>query len=58
VAPPPPESTKETSVKKTAPKKMTLSRETLRFLTDQDAKQILGGAPTDKCTTSMFVCCP
>ena len=45
-------------MKKTAPKKMTLSRETLRFLTDQDAKQILGGAPTDKCTTSMFVCCP
>jgi hypothetical protein len=44
-------------VKKTAPKKMTLSRETLGLLTDQEAQQIVGGAYTDKCTTSMFVCC-
>jgi len=31
-------------VKKTAPKKMTLTRETLGALNDKDMKAILGGA--------------
>ena len=47
---------KEIPVKKTAPKKMTLSRETLGTLNDQDMKAILGGADTygsqDACCTS------
>lgn len=30
-------------MKKTAPKKMTLSRETLGTLSDQEMKEILGG---------------
>jgi hypothetical protein len=36
---------KEISLKKTAPQKMTLSRETLGILTDHDMKTILGAAP-------------
>jgi hypothetical protein len=49
---------KETPMKKTAPKKMTLTRETLGTLSDSDVKAILGGAISDQCTTSRFVCCP
>ncbi|MFL6235199.1 MAG: hypothetical protein ACJ76N_18840 [Thermoanaerobaculia bacterium] len=46
-------------MKKTAPKKMTLSRETLRILSDnEEMKKVFGGAPSDRCTTSVFVCCP
>jgi hypothetical protein len=48
-------------VKKTAPKKMTLSRETLAVLTDSEPelkKEVLGGAWSDRCTTSRDVCCP
>jgi hypothetical protein len=43
-------------MKKTTPKKMTLSRETLGTLNDKDMKAILGGAlpPT---TNSVNVCC-
>jgi len=44
--------------KKDAPKKMTLSRETLGTLTDQEARKALGGAISDRCTTSVNVCCP
>jgi hypothetical protein len=44
-------------MKKTAPKKMTLSRETLGALNDQEMKKILGGVLTDRCTTSVNVCC-
>ena len=44
-------------MKKTAPKKMTLTRETIGTLSDSDTKQALGGA-TGNCTTSRFVCCP
>ena len=46
-------------MKKTAPKKMTLSRETLALLTDSELKkEVLGGAWSDRCTTSRDVCCP
>jgi transketolase len=45
-------------VKKTAPKKMALSRETLGILTDSEVKEVLGGAYSDRCTTSRDVCCP
>jgi hypothetical protein len=45
-------------MKKTAPKKMTLSRETLGTLSDSDVKAILGGAISDQCTTSRYICCP
>jgi hypothetical protein len=44
-------------MKKTAPKKMTLSRETIGTLSDSETKQILGGV-TNQCTTSVKVCCP
>ncbi len=44
-------------MKKTAPKKMTLSRETLGTLSDSETKQILGGA-SGNCTTSWYFCCP
>lgn len=45
-------------MKKTAPKKMTLTRETLASLTDKEVKNVLGGAYSDRCTTSVNVCCP
>jgi hypothetical protein len=45
-------------MKKIAPKKMTLSRETLGTLSDSETKQILGGAISDQCTTSRNICCP
>lgn len=46
-------------MKKTALKKMTLSRETLAVLNDPELKtEILGGAYSDRCTTSVNVCCP
>lgn len=44
-------------MKKTAPKKMTLSRETLGALSDSDTKNVLGAAPTKDCTTSVNACC-
>ena len=44
-------------MKKTSPKKMALSRETLGTLSDSDTKQVLGAA-TGNCTTSRYVCCP
>jgi hypothetical protein len=53
----PPLNPKEIPMKKIAPKKMTLSRETLGTLSDSEVKEALGGAFTDKCTTSMYVCC-
>lgn len=43
-------------MKKTAPKKITLSRETLGILSDKNMKEILGGV-TAKCTTSVNICC-
>jgi hypothetical protein len=45
-------------MKKTAPKKMTLTRETLGTLNDKDMKAILGRATTTWTTTSVKVCCP
>jgi hypothetical protein len=48
-------------MKKSAPKKMTLSRETLVTLTENDARAIVAGATgpcSNKCTTSLQVCCP
>jgi hypothetical protein len=42
--------------KKAAPKKMTLSRETLAILSDKEKKEVLGGV-TARCTTSVNVCC-
>lgn len=46
-------------MKKTPPKKMTISRETLAVLGNpEEMKKVFGGAPSDKCTTSVFVCCP
>jgi hypothetical protein len=44
-------------MKKTAPRKMTLARETLGILSDSDTKAIVGGV-TNQCTTSVKVCCP
>jgi len=43
-------------VKKIAPKKMTLSRETLGTLSDKEMKEILGGA-TRVTGNSKDVCC-
>ncbi len=45
-------------MKKTAPKKMTLTRETIGTLSDSDTQKVFGGAVTDRCTTSRDVCCP
>jgi hypothetical protein len=45
-------------VKKTAPKKMTLSRETLALLTDSELKAEVLGGYSNRCTTSLYVCCP
>ena len=46
-------------MKKTTLKKMTLSRETLAVLNDPELKtEVLGGAYSDRCTTSVNVCCP
>jgi hypothetical protein len=46
-------------MKKTPPKKMTISRETLAVLgKPEEMKKVFGGAPTDRCTTSINVCCP
>jgi hypothetical protein len=44
--------------KKTAPKKMTLSRETLALLTDSELKTEVLGGYSNRCTTSVNVCCP
>jgi natural product precursor len=44
-------------MKKTAPKKMTLNRETIGTLNDKDMKAILGGATAPCETTSRVVCC-
>jgi hypothetical protein len=43
-------------MKKTSPKKLTLARETLGALTDQDMKAILGGAVPDT-SDSKNACC-
>jgi hypothetical protein len=53
---PGPDAQKETAMKKTAPKKLTLNRETLGALNDQEMLAIQGGAarPT---TNSVDVCC-
>lgn len=46
-------------MKKTNPKKMTISRETLAVLgKPEEMKKAFGGAISDQCTTSHFVCCP
>ncbi|HTG33375.1 MAG TPA: hypothetical protein VLB76_10635 [Thermoanaerobaculia bacterium] len=45
-------------MKKTAPKKMTLSRETIGTLSDSDTQKVFGGAYSDRCTTSVNICCP
>jgi hypothetical protein len=45
------------SMKKTAPKKMALSRETIGTLGDSDTQKVFGGV-TGQCTTSIKVCCP
>ena len=50
---------KETLMKKTTPKKMTISRETLAVLgKPEEMKKVFGGAESDRCTTSHIVCCP
>jgi hypothetical protein len=39
--------------------KKTISRETLAVLgKPEEMKKVFGGAYTDPCTTSRFVCCP
>jgi hypothetical protein len=43
-------------MKKTAPKKMMLSRETLGILSDQEMKEILGAVSSDTHGTK-DVCC-
>ena len=48
---------KEIPVKKTAPKKMTLSRETLGILNDKDMKAILGGGDVPDTSDSKNACC-
>ena len=48
---------KEIPVKKTAPKKMTLSRETLGSLSDKDMKAILGGEVVPWTSDSQNACC-
>jgi len=53
---------KETLMKKTAPRKMTLTRETLHHLTDAQAQAALGGSivrqePKPLTTDSKQVCC-
>jgi hypothetical protein len=45
-------------MKKTTPKKMALSRETIGTLSDSDTQKVFGGAFTDQCTTSRISCCP
>jgi len=45
-------------VKKTAPKKLTLSRETLAALTNSELKKLVLGGVSNRCTTSVQVCCP
>lgn len=45
-------------MKKTAPKKITLSRETLGVLSDSHTLNVLGGATLGPCTGSVKVCCP
>jgi hypothetical protein len=45
-------------MKKTALKKMTLSRETLAVLTDPELKEEIQGGATARCTTSVQVCSP
>lgn len=48
-------------MKKTAPKKMTLSRETLVTLTENDERAVVAGVTgtcSNKCTTSVQICCP
>jgi hypothetical protein len=45
-------------MKKTALKKMTLSRETLAVLTDPELKEEIVGGVSARCTTSIQVCCP
>jgi len=47
----------EIPVKKTAPKKMTLSRETLGILNDKDMKAILGGGEVPDTSDSKNACC-
>jgi len=44
-------------MKKIAPKKMALSRETIGTLSDSDTQQVFGGVTT-QCTTSRNICCP
>ena len=44
-------------MKKTAPKKMALSRETIGTLSDSDTQKVFGGAGTTT-TTSRYICCP
>lgn len=44
-------------MKKTAPKKMILSRETLGILNDKDMKAILGGGEVRDTTDSRENCC-
>jgi hypothetical protein len=48
--------TKGDPVKKIAPKKMTLTRETIGTLNDKDMKAILGGALPET-TNSKNACC-
>src|SRR5262249_57231488 len=53
----PPFKIKEIPVKKTAPQKMTLSRETLGTLNDKDMKAILGGDVVPWTSDSQKACC-
>ena len=45
-------------MKKTALKKMILSRETIAVLTDPELKEEIQGGATGQCTTSRQICCP
>lgn len=45
-------------MKKTAPKKITLSRETLGVLSDSHTLNVLGGATQGPCTGTVKICCP
>ncbi len=45
-------------MKKTAPKKMTLTRETISILNDSLTLNVLGGATQGPCTGTVKICCP
>lgn len=45
-------------MKKTAPKKIALTRETITILSDSHTLNVLGGETQGPCTGTVKVCCP